>query len=298
MRVGFIGVGNIGRPMAQQIASAGFPLVVHDVRKDAAAALVQQGARWADSPSEVAAACDVVCTCLPGPAEMEEVALGERGIAQGIKPGAVYIDHTTNSPALVRKVHDVLSEKGTKMLDAPVSGGMEGAQTRDITVLVGGDEETLDGCRPVLDAMAKTVMHVGQIGAGSICKLMHNCAGFSVSLAMVECLALGTKAGVDPGVMIEVFQKCALGSAFQLHTRLPETLFRGNFEPRFAMSVAHKDMVLAAELARIHDVPMRLAEVSEQDMASAMSKGWGDRDSSIFLTLQEERAGVQVRVSD
>ena len=297
MRVGFIGVGNIGRPMAEQILKAGFPLVVHDIRKDAAASLIRHGASWADSPKEVAQQSDVVCTCLPGPPEMEEVFLGERGVAEGISADATYIDHTTNSPALVKKVHRVLSQKGAKMLDAPVSGGMEGAQTRDLTVLVGGDGDTLEAVRPVLDAMGKTVMHVGDIGAGCVCKLMHNCAVFSLEQAMLECLTVGVKAGVDPEVLVDVFQKCALGRNMGIHVRLPATLFRGDFEPRFAMKIAHKDMSLATELAREHGVPIRATEVTETAMSEAMSRGWGDKDSSVFLTLQEEQAGVEVRVS-
>ena len=121
MRVGFIGVGNIGRPMAGQIAAAGFDLTVHDLRREAAAPLVDGGAKWAESPKVVAELSDVVCTCLPGPAEMESVVLGEDGVAMGLRPGSVYIDHTTNSPTLVRRVHDLLSKKGIEMLDAPVS---------------------------------------------------------------------------------------------------------------------------------------------------------------------------------
>ena len=298
MRVGFIGVGNIGRPMAEQIASAGFPLVVHDIREEAAAPLLQRGALWADSPREVAQQCDMVSTCLPGPAEMEAVALGKDGIVEGIRPGTIYIDHTTNSPMLVRKVHGILADKGVSMLDAPVSGGMEGAQTRDLTLLVGGDKETLDKCRPVLDAMGKTVMHVGDIGAGCICKLMHNAAVFSAELAMTECLTVGVKAGVDPAVLVEVFQKCALGKAFNVQVRLPATLFQGSFDPpRFALGVARKDIGLATELARAHDVPIRLTEVCEEEMSEAMDKGWAGRDSTVFLTLQEARAGVQVRTN-
>ena len=295
MRVGFIGLGNIGTPMAQQIAAAGFSLVVHDIRQEAASPLIERGAEWAGSPREVAERCDVVCTCLPGPPEMDAVVLGEGGIADGIRSGSVYVDHTTNSPSLVRRVRDILSEKGVEMLDAPVSGGKEGAATRDLTMLVGGASQTLDRCRPILDAMAKTVMHVGEVGAGCVCKLMHNCAGFSLGLAMVECLTVGARAGVDPATLVEVFQRCAIGRNFEIQVRLPATLFQGDFEARFALKTAYKDMGLATELGRDHGVPMRLAAVSEEDMSEAMSRGWGDRDSSVFLALQEERAGAEIR---
>ena len=296
MRVGFIGVGNIGLPMAGQIAAAGFDLTVHDLRTEAAASLMEARAKWAESPRVVAERCDVVCTCLPGPAEMESVVLGENGIAAGLKPGCVYIDHTTNSPALVRRVHDMLSEKGIDMLDAPVSGGMEGAQTRDLTVLVGGAGETVERCRPVLNALAKTVLHVGAIGAGCICKITHNCAGFVRSMALVECLTLGVKAGVKADVLIDAFRRCALGTNMDLHVRLPATLFQGDFEPRFALKIADKDIGLATELAETVGVPVQLAEACRKEMAEAMARGLGDLDSSVYLTLQEERADVEVRL--
>ena len=296
MRVGFIGLGNIGQPIAEHIAEAGFSMVVTDIREDAAAPLVRRGAKWANSARAVAEQSDVVCTCLPGPKEMEEVALGRDGIAEGMRAGSVYVDHTTNAPTLVRKVHDVLANKSIGMLDAPVTGGMEGAQRKELTVLVGGAEGTLQECRPVLEAMSKSVMHVGDIGAGSVCKLMFNCAGFSAVQAIVECITLGIKAGVDPEKLVEMFQKSDTGSGY-MNVRLPATLFQGNFEPpRFALGLAYKDIALATELATTYEVPMDLARTCAQRMSEAMSRGWGGMDSSIFLTLQEDRAGVKIRV--
>lgn len=297
MKVGFIGVGNIGRPMAAQVMKAGFELVVHDIKRESADSLTALGAEWAESPQDVAERCQIICACLPGPTEMREVVLGGRGVIQGIGIDAIFVDHTTNSPLLVREVKELLSERGAKMLDAPVSGGMEGAQTRDLTMLVGGESETLEEAKPVLDAMAKTVMHVGGIGAGCVCKVMHNCAGFSLNLAMMECLTLGAKAGVSPDVLVEVFQKCALGSNFDIQVRLPDTIFRGDFQPRFALSTARKDMAIATELARAYSVQMKLTDTTEAEMEKAISRGWGGSDSSIFLTLQEERTGVQIRTN-
>ena len=296
MRVGFIGTGSIGRPMAASIAAAGFSLMVHDIDRQAAAPLLEDGAGWAESPKAVAEQCDIVCTCLPGPPEFREVIYGSHGVLDGIRAGSVLIDHTTNSPELVRETHRRLESAGVAMLDAPVSGGAEGARTRDLTILVGGDGDTLDRCKPVLDAIAKTVMHVGDIGAGCVCKIAHNCAGFSLDMAMAECLTLGARAGVEPSVLIEVFQRCAIGRNFNLHTRLPDTLFSGDFEPRFALKTAMKDMRLATELAEHHDVPMNLTAICQAEMEEAMTRGWGDLDSSSFLRLQEERSGVQLRL--
>src|SRR5262249_27566183 len=148
----------------------GHELLVHDARQAAAGALIAAGATWAASAAELAAECEVVCTCLPGPPEMEKVCLGPDGIAAHLQPGALYIDHTTNAPALVRRVHAILAEKGVAMLDAPVSGGMEGAQTRDLLVIAGGEPEVFERARPLLDAIAKRVMYAGGIGCGSIAK--------------------------------------------------------------------------------------------------------------------------------
>ena len=296
MDVGFIGTGNIGTPMAANILKAGFNLVVHDIVKSNAAPLLQQGAEWADSPKEVADCCDIICTCLPGPAQMEEVTLGAGGIAEGMRRGAVYIDHTTNSPLTVRKIHDVFRERGVDMLDAPVSGGAEGAATRDLFVMVGGDPATVAGCMPILDAVGKQVYHTGEIGAGSVCKIMHNAASFCADMAMSECWSLAVKAGVQPQVILDVFRRAALGSMTNLHVRLPETYFQGNFDARFALNIAHKDLGLATELGQAYQVQMRMVDICEQEYAEAMSRGWSDRDSSIVLTLQDERAGVQVRL--
>ena len=296
MRVGFIGTGSIGRPMAGQVLAAGYSLVVHDIDRGAATPLLEAGAESADSPRAVAEQCEIVCTCLPGPPEFQQVVYGTDGILEGITTGSVLVDHTTNSPELVRETHHRLESAGVSMLDAPVSGGAEGARTRDLTMLVGGDSATLERCRPVLDAIAKTVMHVGDIGAGCVCKIAHNCATFSLDLATVECLTMGVRAGVDPSVLVEVFQKCAIGRNFNLHTRLPDTLFSGDFEPRFALKTAMKDMRLATELAEHYGVQMNLTEVCQAEMEEAVRRGWAALDSSAFLRLQEERSGVQLRL--
>lgn len=296
MRVGFIGTGSIGRPMAAQVLAAGFSLIVHDIDPRVVTPMLEAGAEWADSPKAVAEQCEVVCTCLPGPPEFREVVYGDDGILEGVGAGSVLVDHTTNSPELVRETNRRLERAGVAMLDAPVSGGAEGARTRDLTMLVGGDGDTLDRCRPVLDAIAKTVMHVGDIGAGCVCKIAHNCATFSLDMATVECLTMGVRAGVEPSVLVDVFQKSAIGRNFNLHTRLPDTLFSGDFEPRFALKTAMKDMRLATELAEHYGVLMNLTEVCQAEMEEAMARGWERLDSSVFLRLQEERSGVQLRL--
>jgi 3-hydroxyisobutyrate dehydrogenase-like beta-hydroxyacid dehydrogenase len=213
-----------------------------------------------------------------------------------MQPGALYIDHTTNSPALVRRVHGLLAGKDVAMLDAPVSGGMEGARTPDLLVMVGGEPAAFERARPLLGAIAKRVIYTGDIGTGSIAKIMHNSASFTLDLVMAECWTTAVTAGIDAATIIEVFKEAALGQMMSLKVRLPATYLRGSFAPRFSLALAHKDLGLAQELARATDTPMRLGALCEEEMAQAISLGWADRDASIFLTLQEERARVKVRL--
>ena len=296
MKIGFIGVGNIGAPIAGQLLRAGHALVVHDLRREAASELLAAGAIWAESPAALAGDCEVVATCLPGPIEMEQVCLGIGDLVRQLKPGALYIDHTTNAPGLVRRVHAMLAERGIAMVDAPVSGGMEGARTRDLLAMAGGEPVAFARAYPLLDAIAKRVIHTGGIGTGSIAKTMHNSATFTLDLVMAECWTTGVKAGIDARTLVKVFTEAALGNMMNLKVRLPATYLRGNFEPRFSLALARKDLGLALELARATDTPMRLAAICEAEMIEALARGWANRDASIFLTLQEERANVQVRL--
>jgi 3-hydroxyisobutyrate dehydrogenase-like beta-hydroxyacid dehydrogenase len=296
MKIGFIGVGNIGAPIAGQLMTAGHALVVHDLRREAATALIDAGARWSTSAAALAAECDAVATCLPGPAQMEEVCLGPGGIVAQLKPGALYIDHTTNAPALVRRVHRVLAAREVAMLDAPVSGGMEGAGTRDLLVMAGGDKPAFERARPLLDAIAKSVIYTGGIGTGSIAKIMHNSASFTLDLVIAECWTVGLKAGIDAATIVHVFNEAALGHQMSLKVRLPATYLKGDFDPRFSLALARKDLGLALDLARATQTPMRFAALCEQELIEAIGCGWAGRDASIALTLQEERAGVEVRL--
>ena len=297
MKVGFIGLGNIGQPIAKQLVKNGFNVLVNDLNKQTATPLLNAGATWVETPTILAKQCEFLCTCLPGPNQMEQLIIGQNGILNSMQENSVYIDHTTNSYNTVQKVSNLLSKKGIHMLDAPVSGGVEGAKTRDLTLLVGGDAKTVKNSIPILNAIGKTVLHVGDIGTGTICKLMHNSASLSMMLTMVQCLTTGVKAGVNAATIVEVFQKCALGRNFDLQTRLPNTLFKGDFDPRFSLKLAYKDLKLAIEIADEFDVPFSIPEICEKEMSQAISKGLETKDSSIFLTMQEEKAGVKVRTN-
>lgn len=296
MRVGFIGLGNMGGPMASHILEAGHTLTVYDVRKEAAQPHMDKGARWAESPMAVAAASEIVFTSLPGPKEVEAVALGEGGILQGSSPGTVYIDLSTNSPTLIRRIHEVGRERQVQVLDAPVSGGPIGAQQATLAVMVGGDRAVYDRVKPVLDAIGNKVSYVGAIGAGAIAKIVHNMIGICTQAILAEGLTLGVKAGVDPEALRKAVADGAVGQGLMLNYMVPNVVFKGDFDTvRFALRLARKDIGLASDLGREYEVPMKVANLVEQDLVEAMAKGWGDRDSTVPFQLQEERAGVKVR---
>ena len=297
MRVGFIGLGNMGGPLAGFVRGADFDLVVHDLRREAAAPLLEHGAGWADSPRDVAARCDVVCVCVPGPPEMRAVTLGPGGLMEGLKPGAVVIDLTTNAPSVVREVGTALAARGAHLLDAPIDGGREGALEGQVTLFVGGDEAILGTVKPVLDTFAKSVVWVGELGAGSVTKIVHNALAMGIDLLLAECLTLGAKAGVAVPRLVEAFREgCIVGQNMTFTKRMPATLFRGDFTARFALALAHKDFGLAGDLARHHLVPTRLLDLCQMELQEAMNRGWGDQDRLKASTLQEERAGVKLRL--
>ena len=296
MKIGFIGVGNIGAPIAGQLLAAGHQLLVHDRRRAAAEPLLTADAGWAETPAALAAECEIVATCLPGPLEMEAVCLGPGRLVEALRRGMLYIDHTTNAPALVRSIHAILAEKGVAMLDAPVSGGKEGAETRDILVMAGGDDADFARARPLFDAIAKRVIHTGGIGTGMIAKIMHNCASFTLDMLLAECWTTGVKAGIDAATIVQVFNEAALGHQMSMKVRLPATWLAGDFAARFSLALARKDLGLAMDLARETSTPMRLAALCEQELHEAMGRGWARQDASIAAILQEERAGVEVRL--
>ncbi len=298
MKIGFIGLGTMGRHMASNLIRAGHALVVHDVRREAAAPHRDAGAGWADTPRAVAEATDVVFTSLPGPPEVEAVALGEQGLLAGLKAGKVYFDLTTNAPALVRRLHATFTAQGIHMLDAPVSGGPRGAETRRLALWVGGEEAIFKRYKAVLDAIGDQPYYVGPIGAGSIAKLVHNCAGYVIQTALAEVFTLGVKAGVDPLGLWKAVRQGA-GGRRRTFDGLAEQFLPGRFEPAtFALRLAHKDVTLAVSLGREHRVPMRLANITLEELTEALNRGWGERDSRVAMLLQEERAGVEIRVPD
>ena len=298
MKIGFIGLGTMGGGMAANVLKAGYELVAHDIRREAATPLLENGASWADTPAELAAECDVVLTSLPGPREVEAVALGDGGVLEGMRAGGVYIDMSTSSPMLIRSIAERFADKGASVLDAPVSGGPVGARTGRLAVMVGGDRDVYERVKPALDAIGDRVGYIGGVGSGSIAKLMHNCIGYGLQTIVAECLTLGVKAGVDAAPLFEAICNGSVGRGSTFANTYPNTYLAGNFDPpSFALRLAHKDVGLALELAREYGVPMSVGSIAYQEMTAALNRGWADKDSRIAMLLQEERAGgVEVRV--
>ena len=298
MNIGFIGLGNMGGGMAANVLRAGYDLTVHDLRREAATPLLENGASWADTPAELAAGCDVVLTSLPGPREVEAITLGEGGILEGSTSGSVYIDLSTSSPTLIRSIAEDFAAKGVSVLDAPVSGGPVGARTGRLAVMVGGDREIYERVKPALDAIGDKVSYIGPIGSGSIAKLMHNCIGYGLQTIVAECLTLGVKAGVDPEPLFEAISNGSVGRGSSFANTYPNTFLAGNFDPpSFALRLAHKDVSLALELGREYGVPMSVGNIAHQELTAALNRGWADLDSRVAMKLQEERAGnIEVRI--
>lgn len=295
MRIGFIGLGNMGGPMAMNLIRAGHDLVVNDVRREMAEPQLEAGAIWADSAKAVAEASELTFSSLPGPPEVEMVALGQDGILEGAAKGSIYIDLSTNSPTLIRSIHERFAERGVEVMDAPVSGGVVGATAGTLAVMVGGDAARYEQLKPVLDSIGDKVSYIGGIGSGMVAKLVHNMTSVCSRMAIAEGMTLAVKAGVDPHVMQRVLQDGAFGQGHFLNHRLVDTVFAGNWDPpSFALRLSRKDLGLATQLGREMQVPMAHAAVSEQEMIAALERGWGDLDSNIFFRLQEERAGVEL----
>jgi 3-hydroxyisobutyrate dehydrogenase len=296
MKVGFIGLGTMGASMAANLQKAGHELVVNDLRKESAAPHLAAGAVWKDTPRQLAEGVEAVFTSLPGPADVEKVALGADGLIHGMRPDSAYFDLSTNSPAVVRRVHALFKEKRLHMLDAPVSGGPKGAKTRKLALWIGGDRDVYDRFKPVLDAIGDQPYYVGPIGAGSVAKLVHNCAGYAIQTALAEVFTMGVKAGVDP---LEIWKAVRQGAGGRRRTfdGLVDQFLPGTFDPpAFTLRLAHKDVTLATSLGRELGVPMRIANLTLEEMTEALNRGWAQRDSRVAMLLQEERAGVRIAV--
>ena len=297
MKIGFIGTGNMGNPMAVNLVKAGHQLTVHDLRREAATNLLEMGAQWVDSPKEAVPGNEVVFTSLPAPRDVEAVVLGESGILEGAADGSIYVDLSTNSPTVIRRLHEIGAARGVTVMDAPVSGGVYGAAAATLAVMVGGDEAVFDRIKPALDAIGSHVVYCGPIGSGAICKVCNNLLSMGTGVLLAEALTLGVKAGVDLAVLADVIANSS-GSCRRLTEKFPRFLFKGNFEPGFATALAAKDVRLATDLGRALGIPMELSNLIDQRHVEAMLRGWGAEDSDAVARIQEEQSGVQLRLAE
>jgi 3-hydroxyisobutyrate dehydrogenase len=295
--IGFVGLGTIGGAIARNIQKAGCPMMVHDLRPEAVQPLVELGAKPAGSASEVGRHCGVVFSSLPGPREVEEVALGEGGLLAGVHGGSVYVDLSSSSPDLIRLIEAEFRLRGARVMDAPLIVGKDGVANRSLEVLASGDFETYEQVKCIFDAFGDTVVYTGPLGTGTVIKLAHNLVRRGIGLAIGEGIVLGAKAGVDPQLLWDCM---CWGLEVQLHQlakTFSETVFKGNYDSpaSFGIGLSRKDVGLATEFGRRHNVPMPIAALVEQMMIQAVNRGWSDPSTASLFRLQEKAAGIEVR---
>lgn len=291
MRVGFIGLGTMGAAMATNLVARGHELVVHDVRAEAADDLVVAGAAWAATPRDVASEAEVVLTSLPGPTEVHEVVAGPDGVLAGSAPGCVHLDLSTNSWAGVRRLADHYAEHRSWFLDAPVSGGPAGARSRRLAVWVGGDPDAFDRVRPILEDLADRVARVGDVGAGTVVKLVHNATGNTVNLVLAELFTVADAAGVDPAAVWQHVRQGAVGRRRTFDGLAAHFLPQAYDPPALSLALARKDMGLLLELADEVGIDVPRARGTTSQMDAAIDRGWGARDSRVTMLLEQDRRG-------
>ncbi len=292
LKVGFIGLGLMGKAMARNLLKAGFPLVVHNRSRAAVDELGKLGAITASSPAEVAAQAEVVFTSLPDTPDVEMVALGANGIIEGAQAGLIFIDHSTIKPAASRRIAKILAEKGVSALDAPVSGGDIGARDGTLSIMIGGPAEALEKARPALLAMGKTITHVGEAGAGQVAKAANQIMVAAQMVAMAELLVFSRKAGVDPRKVVEAIK----GGAAQCWTLdvKPPRLFAGNRNPGFKAHMQLKDLKIIMDTGREYGMPLPSAKEDARLFQEMIDQGLGELDNSGILGVIEKMAGVEI----
>jgi 3-hydroxyisobutyrate dehydrogenase-like beta-hydroxyacid dehydrogenase len=293
-KVGFIGLGAMGLPMAKRIVAAGYPVCTtfHKSRRPADE-LASLGATVADTPAEVARQSEVVITILPADAEVDEVALGSGGLIEGLSAGAILIEMTSASPASVRRLETELRHSSCRVLDAPVSGGTTGAARGTLTIMAGGDPSLLEECRPLLSCMGSRIVHVGAVGQGKVVKMINQMLAALHLVAIGEAFALGVKCGADPGTLYQVI-KDSSGYSKVMDLRLPGFLLEGSFEPGFKLSLMKKDVDIALQEALDAGVPLLLGSTTAQLLAATVAAGHADADYSVAAQFIADWTGARL----
>ena len=292
LKVGYIGLGLMGKSIARNILKAGFPLIVHNRSRPAVDELVAEGAVAASTPAVVAAQVDVIFTNLPDTPDVEKVIFGERGIMEGAHHDLILVDNSTIKPASARMIAEKFAERNMFALDAPVSGGDIGARNGTLTIMVGGDASALEKVMPVLMAMGKTVTHVGDAGAGQVAKAANQIMVAAQMVAMGELLVFARKAGVDPRKVVDAIK----GGAAQCWTLdvKPPRLFDGNRNPGFKAHMQLKDLKIVMETAQEYDIPVAGAKVNTELFQQMIDQGMGELDNSAVVGVIEKLAGVEI----
>ena len=290
--IGFIGLGIMGRPMALNVLKAGFALIVYDLVPAAIQTLQAAGAQVADSPQALAAACDIVLLCLPDSPDVQAALTGEQGVFAGVRPGQVIVDMSTISPVVARTLADTATRLGVKLLDAPVSGGEIGARDGALSIMVGGDAEALVQVMPVLQAMGKRILHMGEAGAGQVTKACNQAVIAVTMLGVAEALVMAAKAGVDPAQVRQALLGGAAASrVLELHG---ERYLDHNFTPGFRTRLHAKDLNIALEASRIYGAPLPATALVQQFFTALLARGGADQDHTLLVTLLEELADTSL----
>jgi 3-hydroxyisobutyrate dehydrogenase len=290
--VGFIGVGNMGNPMASNVLKAGFPMIVYDRNPQAMENLLQAGAQRGASAREVVEGSELILTSLPASPDVEAVYLEPGGLVERAKPGTMLIDLSSVLPSTPRKIEPRARARGVYFLEAPVSGGVSGARAATLAIMVGGDPEALARAQPVLRTIGPNIFHVGPVGAGNTVKAINNMMASVNALAMMEGVALGVKAGLDPMTIYEVVKASSGGS--KALERIPNALIPRKFEPGFKVALMNKDLETFNTIAKELHVPVSFANVAQQFQQAAMAAGLADHDTSVVMTIIERLAAVEV----
>ena len=293
MKLAFVGLGNMGRYMATNLAKAGHELTVNDLRREAADPVLEAGATWADSPMAAARGAEAVFLSLPGPKDVEEVVTGANGVLAGMSEGSTVIDLSTNSPSMVRKLCGVAAERKIGFLDSPVSGGTRGAREATLAVMVGGDAELYARFEPALKAIGPNVFHTGEIGTGNVAKLINNQLAFVNILAMEEALLMGAKAGIDLVLLRQIVQASS-GDSFAWKGGAIAVL-KDRLPPRFTTTLACKDIGLAQDLAQETEVPTPFGHLAQELLEGYKANGYAQEDVIATIRAAEEKANIVIR---
>lgn len=294
MKIGFIGVGAMGKPMTTNLLRAGYDLTVYDINQEAVQELVALGARAAASPAQLAQGKDVVITMLPNAKIVATTMEGPEGVFAGAAPGTIIIDMSSVAPGDTKNMAAKAEKLGLSYLDAPVSGGVAGAAKGTLTIMVGGPAETVNRVKEILEVLGQKIYHVGPVGSGDAVKVVNNLLLGINMAAVAEALVLGVKCGLDPEVLFEIISASS-GSSYALQAKVPNFVLKGNFEPGFAVDLQYKDLELAVQTGKELQVPLYLTNGAQQIYEAARAAGLGRKDISAVIRLWEKLVGVEVR---